>query len=81
METTTATTLDALLVSMDENEVMTTREFAARLAVSTPAAYKLLCEAEKTERVSKYGYRVRGGWEDSEHTTRKCDSLGWQVNK
>ena len=73
--------LQKLLGSLSENEVLTTREVAAKLGIKTPQAYALLSEAEKAEEVSKYGYQVKGGWDDPEHTNRKCDSLGWQVNK
>lgn len=73
--------LDALLDSLTENEVVTTREVASELKISTAQAYKLLSSAEQAEKVCKYGYRVKGGWEDPAHSNRKCDSLGWQVIK
>ena len=73
--------LDSCLAEMEENEVWTTREFAAALGISTREAYKLLSAAEQAEKVCKYGYRVKGGWDDPAHTNRKCDSLGWQVIK
>lgn len=68
----------AYFAALSENEVSTTREVAAALKITVPAAYKLLSDAEKREIVCKYGYRVKGGWDDPLHTNRKCDSLGWQ---
>jgi hypothetical protein len=73
--------LDSLLAKLSENEVITTRETAKALKISTPAAYKLLTAAEQAGQVCKYGYQVKGGWDDPAHTNRKCDSLGWQVIK
>lgn len=73
--------LDSLLAGLTENEVITTREAAKALKISTAQAYKLLSTAEQAEKVCKYGYRVKGGWEDAAHSNRKCDSLGWQVIK
>lgn len=73
--------LDSLLAGLTENEVVTTREVASELKISTAQAYKLLSSAEQAEKVCKYGYRVKGGWEDPAHSNRKCDSLGWQVIK
>lgn len=73
--------LDSLLADLTENEVITTREVANELKITTAQAYKLLSAAEQAEKVCKYGYRVKGGWEDPAHSNRKCDSLGWQVIK
>lgn len=73
--------LDSILSGLTENEVITTREVASELKISTAQAYKLLSAAEQSEKVCKYGYRVRGGWESPEHSNRRCDSLGWQVIK
>lgn len=73
--------LDSLLAGLTENEVVTTREVASELKISTAETYELLSAAEQAEKVCKYGYRVKGGWEDPAHSNRKCDSLGWQVIK
>lgn len=73
--------LDSLLGGLTENEVVTTREVASGLKISTAQAYKLLSAAEQAKKVCKYGYRAKGGWEYSAHSNRKCDSLGWQVIK
>lgn len=80
-KTETASPLESLLEGLSENEVITTRETAKALKISTPAAYKLLTAAEQAGQVCKYGYQVKSGWDDPAHTNRKCDSLGWQVIK
>jgi len=77
-EVGTENPLDTYIATWTENEVQTTRNVAAALKITVPAAYKLLCDATKREIVCKYGYRVKGGWDSPECTNRKCDSLGWQ---
>lgn len=69
------------LKTWEENEVRTTREIATALNITRKTAYKLCCDATENGWLSRYGYRVRGGWEDPDNTTRQCDSLGWQVDK
>jgi hypothetical protein len=80
-EVGTESPLDSLLAKLSENEVITTREAAKALKISTTEAYKLLTAAEQAGQVCKYGYQVKGGWDAPEHSNRKCDSLGWQVIK
>ena len=63
-----------------ELTVLTTKEVAKALGISTRSAYKLLCKELDKGTVFKYGYWVNGGWDDPDHTNRKCDSLGWQRN-
>jgi hypothetical protein len=62
-----------------QGEVRNTKHIAEVLKVKTPVAYKLLCDAENNNLVSKYGYRVKGGWESADNNaTMKTNGLYWQ---
>lgn len=71
---------DSYFKNWPEGEVRTTREVAQALKLTTPDAFKLCTDRAERGELSKYGYRVKGGWEDPQHTNRKGDSLGWQRN-
>ena len=60
------------------NDVLTTKEIAEQLSISTPTAYKKMIELEKQGYVYRYGYMVRGGWEDVDNSNLRTNSIGWQ---
>ncbi len=68
------------LAEWPEGESRNTKHVAADLSITTAKAYAMLCAFEKAGAVSKYGYRVRGGWESPEHSTRHAAGLYWQRN-
>lgn len=70
----------ASIVHWEELEVRTTKDVAKQLGIPTPAAYQLLATAEQDGLVTKYGYRVKGGWEDVRNSGHQTNSLGWQKN-
>ena len=72
--------MDFEKIGWKELIVMTTREVSEVLGISTTKAYRLLRKELNAGTVCRYGYRVKGGWDDPDHTNRKCDSLGWQRN-
>lgn len=61
------------------HEVKTTKEIAAILGVNTPKAFKIMSELEKEGKAFKYGYRVKGGWEDVNESNKNSQSVGWQI--
>jgi hypothetical protein len=63
----------------NSHEVMTTKEIAAILGMSTNDAYKYLMSLGQ-DKAYKYGYKVKGGWQDIEaESNPKAQSVGWVI--
>lgn len=59
-------------------DTITTKEVASMLDISTKEAYNLCTEAETEGWLYKFGYKVKGGFEDVQESKNHPLSLTWQ---
>lgn len=60
-------------------EIASTKEIAKILGVTTAKAYQIMSELEKRKIAYKYGYKLKGGWEDPSASNMQYSSLYWQM--
>ena len=61
------------------HEIVNTKEIAAILKITTSKAYAIMIEMEKNGSACKYGYKIKGGFEDANNSNLKTNSLYWQI--
>jgi len=61
------------------HEIISTKEIAVLLNISTKKAYSIMLEMEANGNASKYGYKIKGGFESPEFSNLKTNSLYWQI--